>query len=237
MALRYEQSLALYNKIPSAPIAYWLSTNAINSFDNKKVKDVSYVKAGVVSGNDKQFVRLWFEVSVNNISFRARPFGEYGKYHIFAKGGEFRRYYGNYEHIIALADLYDDTLVNESVRRGDRDSYFKRCISWSIIGSSSLKSFRAVENSVCGTASPSVYVNNSDEYYYMLGLLNSKFSELIINCLNPTLNLQSSDVGAVPFKSQKNIRIDELVQRNIQESKTDWDSFETSWDFKKHPLI
>lgn len=240
MPIRFEQSLNSYSKIPGNPIAYWLSKTIINSFNYKKIGDESYAKAGVVSGNDKFFVREWFEVVFCEINLSKNKEGEpYSKYHIFSKGGDFRRYYGNYEHIIALNNLYKEELVNVSVRRGDKDSYFKKCISWSIIGSSSAKSFREIENSVCGTASPSIYVYDESDYYYILALLNSKYSEVIINSVNPTLNLQSSDVGSIPViidEGKKEI-IDELSKNNVLNCKEEWDSFETSWDFKKHPLI
>lgn len=240
MTVKFEQSLNSYSKIPGNPIAYWLSNKIIDSFNCRRISDESYAKAGVVSGNDNFFVREWFEVIFDDINFSRNQDGEpYSKYHIFSKGGDYRRYYGNYEYVIALNNLYNENLVNVSVRRGDKDSYFKKCISWSIIGSSSAKSFRETENSVCGTASPSIYVYEDSKYYYLLALLNSKYSEIIINSVNPTLNLQSSDVGAVPvvFNEQKMERATELSKDNVLNCKDDWDSFETSWDFKKHPLI
>ena len=240
MSLKFIQSMDTYYKITGNPIAYWLSEGFVKTFEYDKIGDKSYARAGVVSGNDKTFVRKWFEVSFEDINFAENKKGEsYSKYHIFSKGGDFRRYYGNYEHIIALNDLYNDDLVNASVRRGDRDSYFKKCISWSIIGSSSSKSFREIKNSVCGTASPSIYVYDEENFYYILALLNSKYSEIIINSVNPTLNLQSSDVGAVPaiISEEKIEKVETLTLDNINCCKKDWDSFETSWDFKKHPLI
>lgn len=240
MTIKFVQSLNSFSKIPGNPIAYWLSEKIIDSFNCKKISNESYAKAGVVSGNDKFFVRVWFEVVFGDINLSKNKEGEqYSKYHIFSKGGDFRRYYGNYEYIIALNNLYDDKLVNVSVRRGDKDSYFKKCISWSIIGSSSAKSFREIENSVCGTASPSIYVYNDKNYYYLLALLNSKYSEVIINSINPTLNLQSSDVGSIPVVFNEVMRghICDLSYNNVLNCKKDWDSFETSWDFKMHPLI
>ena len=237
--IRYEQNISAYNKITGSPIAYWLSSTILKTLDNNCLSTYSYNKAGVVSGDDNYFVRCWFEPLYSDICFTSKPYGEYGKYHIFCKGGDFRRYYGNVWHVIKLKDLYDEHCANKSIRRGDKDSYFRKGISWSIIGSSNVKSFRLIENSICGTASPSIYVENDDLFYYLLGLVNSKFSEIIINAINPTLNLQSSDVGAVPvIVNEKRIKdVDKFVDQNCDLCRTDWDSFETSWDFKKHPLI
>lgn len=233
----YNQKESL--KISGIPLAYWLSEDVLSSMNNLKVSDYSYNKAGVVSGDDNYFVRYWFEPLFSDINMSSSTYPHFSKYHIFCKGGDFRRYYGNYWHVIKLHDLYDEKLVNKSVRRGDKDSYFKKCISWSIIGSSNVKSFRCVENSVCGTASPSIYVLDESNFYYILGLVNSKYGELIINAVNPTLNLQSSDVGAIPviMDSVKRPYVDELVLENINICKEEWDSYETSMNFKKHPLI
>lgn len=225
--------------IPGIPLAYWLSSDILKSFSHKKVSDYSYNKAGVVSGDDDYFIRFWYEPNFIDINKHRSTYPNYSKYHIFCKGGDFRRYYGNYLHVIKLSDLYNNEFANKSIRRGDKDSYFKKCITWSIIGSSSVKSFRCVENSICGTASPAIYILDETNLLYILGLLNSKFGELIINSINPTLNLQSSNVGKVPMLLDTDHYkiIDDLVRENVRLCKDDWDSSELSIDFQKHPLI
>ena len=227
------------NLIPGMPMAYWFSKNVLLGFKNNKICDYSYNKAGVVSGDDNYFVRCWYEIKYPEICFYPMNKTSYSKYHIFCKGGDFRRYYGNYLHVIKLRDLYDPNCYNRSIRRGDQDSYFKKCISWSIIGSLQKKSFRLVEHSVCGTASPSIFIKDDSLLFYFLGLLNSKYSEIILSAINPTLNLQSSDVGAIPVCLEKeSVDLPSLKAKdNFSICKQDWDSFETSWEFKKHPLI
>ena len=223
--------------IPGKPISYWLSDKMFLTFNNPKVADFTFLKAGVVTGNDNFFIKLWFEINNTEICFEKR--NEYGKYHLFQKGGSFRRWYGNREYVIALSNLYNDKLVNNSVRRGDKKFYFKKGIGWSQIGSNAEKSFRKIDDSVCGTATPTLYLKNDKHYNYMLALLNTKYSEILVNIFNPTLNLLTTDVGNIPFIiNENNIGIiDELVEDNILIAKNDWDSFETSWDFKKHPLL
>lgn len=223
--------------IPGKPISYWLSNKMFLTFNNPKVADFTFLKAGVVTGNDNFFIKLWFEINNTEICFKKR--NEYGKYHLFQKGGSFRRWYGNREYVIALSNLYNDKLVNNSVRRGDKEFYFRKGIGWSQIGSNVEKSFRKIDDSVCGTATPTLYLKNDKYYNYMLALLNTKYSEILVNIFNPTLNLLTTDVGNIPFIiNENNIGIiDELVEDNILIAKEDWDSFETSWDFAKHPLL
>ena len=224
-------------KIPGKPVSYWLSDKMLTTFENKNVSDFTFSKAGVVTGNDNLFIRLWYEVKNTDINFKSSKI--YSKYHLFQKGGGFRRWYGNREYVIALNDLYNDNLVNNSVRRGDKDFYFKTGIGWSQIGSNAEKSFRKIDNSICGTATPTLYLIDNKYYNYLLSLLNTKYSEVLVNIFNPTLNLLTTDVGKIPSIIDESAikEIDNLVNLNIQISKEDWDSYETSWDFKKHPLL
>ena len=113
------------SKIPGMPISYWLSEEMYATFLNKKISDYTLPKAGVVTGNDSFFVKQWTEVNFNDIVFEQNNNGEYGKYHIFQKGGDFRRWYGNYNYIIALNNLYNPIFDNPSIRKGDREFYFK----------------------------------------------------------------------------------------------------------------
>ena len=224
-------------KIPGKPISYWLSDAMLLTFENQKVSEFTIPKSGVVTGNDNLFLKLWYEIINSEICFTVKT--EYGKYHLFQKGGSFRRWYGNREYVIALKRLYSDNLINNSVRRGDKEFYFKKGIGWSQIGSNTEKSFRKIDDSVCGTATPTLYLKNNKYYNYLLGLLNTKYSEVLINIFNPTLNLLTTDVGNIPLiidESKIDI-INGIVDKNINLSKIDWDSFETSWDFKKHPLL
>ncbi len=225
-----------FSKIPGNTIAYWLSHKYIDLFDEKSINDCAIPKAGVVTGNDSYFVRFWFECKESDII--KYPTEAYGKYHYFHKGGSYRKWYGNYEYVIKLADFYDESKSNPSVRRGDKDFYFKKGIGWSQISGSAEKSFRIIENSICGTATPTIYTDSSI-YEYVMALLNTHYSQILLNIYNPTINTLSTDICNIPFKLNEDYveSIRELVNGNICYAKTDWDSFETSLDFKKHPLI
>jgi len=225
-----------FDKLPGNPFAYWLTENYYTPFTTSQKIDF-YVekKAGVVTGNDPYFVRFWFEPCLTDVSFVGKK--TYAKYHILQKGGGFRRYYGNNENVLKLLDLYDTSKTNVSVRRGDSDYYFRKSIGWSYVGSN-LKSFRAIHNSVCGTATPTIYVKDDKYYGYILAFLNTKISYEYLSAFNPTINQQMTDVCNIPLVIKNAIieTVSAYTKINLSITNTDWDSFETSWDFQTHPL-
>lgn len=225
-----------FTKIPSCPIAYWLTENWFNLFDKESVNDIAVAKAGIVSGDDNFFIKNWYEVSLIDISFISSD--SYSKYHTFQKGGTNRRNYGNNDYVFRLKDFWDENFYNKSMRRGDEESYFKRCIGWSYTGSTESKAFRYINNCVCGTATPTLYVNDSNNFYYLLGLLNSKITSFLLPILNPTLSLAPGYVIRLPFVNYSDkSNINRLSEQNVNISKSDWDAHETSWDFKENELV
>ena len=226
----------IFSKLPGCPIGYWISNKWYNLFDKGKVGDYVTPKAGIVTGKDDYFVRLWFEPNYNDISMSGAKPGCYHKYHLFQKGGSPRRYYGNKEYILKLKDFRDPAFHNVSIRRGDEDAYFKKAIGWSQVGNYKLKTFRLIDNSVCGTATPTIYCKNDKDYNYIIGLLNSKISPVLLNLFNPTINLLTSDICNLPLLADSENNVESIVYENILISKSDWDAHETSWDFKTNEL-
>ena len=226
-----------FEKLPNKPYVYWLSQKYYKPFDSVNIIDF-YVekKAGVVTGNDPYFVRMWYEPLFSDVSLSEST--EYAKYHVMQKGGGFRRYYGNNEYIIRLSDLYIPTKTNVSVRRGDADYYFKKAIGWSQVGNAQ-KSFRQISDSVCGTATPTIYLKDDTLFEYVLGFLNSKIAFEYLTAYNPTINLLTTDICNIPlFVSRSDVEeVKSLILQNIAITRADWDSFETSWDFQRHPLL
>ena len=222
--------------IPGCPIAYWLSANWLHLFRNSTVDDVAISKAGIVSGNDNYFVRNWHEVCFSDISLSKRT--PYAKYHSFQKGGTNRKYYGNYDYVFKLQDFWDDKFYNKSIRRGDEDSYFEKGIGWSYTGSTGNKAFRQIENCICGTGTPTIYPKNDNEFYYLIGYLNSKITSYILPILNPTLSLAPGYVTKLPFrKTNSPNHIIYMAKQNVTISKQDWDAHEISWDFQCNELL
>jgi len=233
----FQADSAAFSRLPGTPIAYWVSKAIINSFGiSKTINEYVDSKAGIVTGDDQYFIRLWFETLYGDIAFSKHS--PYAKYHVLNKGGAYRRYYGNYECLIRLADLWNPSRTNESVRRGSQDYYFKKGIGWSYVGAGP-KSFRVIADSVSGTATPTIYVRNNSIYNYLLGFLNSKVAQEYLTIFNPTVNMQITDVCNIPLllNDSKKERVDGLTSENLYCSRVDWDAFETSWDFKRHPLL
>lgn len=234
----YEIDQNKLKEIPGKPIAYWVSEKMMDSFLNPCIGDYVEAKAGVVTGKDPYFIRIWEEIPFNSIASSKDEEG-YPTFAPMQKGGVYRRHYGNNDFVLRLRDMFDETKVNVSVRRGDPDYYFKKGIGWSYVGNVTRKGFRIINKSVCGTATPSIYLGDEKKMLYILALLNSVYAEKILDLINPTINLLTTDICKVPCIIDEG-RLSEIVEaetKNIKISKDDWDSFETSWDFKKHPLV
>lgn len=204
---------------------------------NQKIGNVFDSKAGVVTGKDEYFLRNWYEISFPQFDLNAKD--TESKYVPYSKGGSFVKWYGNITFALRLKDLYTDVLVNKSVRRGDKNTYFKKCIGWSQMGGGNEKNFSILESCICGTATPTILQDDDDKTYYVLGFLNSAIPPRYIESFNPLLSTYIGDICNLPFvkndEQYRNVII--LVKSNISISKVVWDSHETSWDYKKHPLI
>ena len=228
-----------FNLLPGKPIVYWLQDSYFSALEKKSfIRLFVEKKAGVVTGNDNYFVKVWYEPAFYDISFTGAKHLEYSKYHIMSKGGSACRFYGNYEYVIRIKDLWDERKTNTSVRRGDSSFYFKKAIGWSQVGNAQ-KTFRYIENSICGTATPTIYLKDERFFNYILGFLNTKIAFEYLNAYNPTINLLTTDICNLPLIMDDSalIIVDRLINLSIYISKSDWDSYETSWDFKYHPLI
>ena len=225
--------------IPGAPLGYWLTEHWLDNFKKKRISNVAEPKAGIVTGDDKFFVRYWFEINSRFISKQGASNRAYSKYHLFYKGGGFRKYYGNGEYVIRLNDFWNPEFYNVSIRRGDSDFYFKKGIGWSQVNSNYIKTFRVIENAVCGTATPTIYPKSKEDFNYILGLLNCRFISDLLMLFNPTINLLSTNICDIPFLENIECKqnISNRVEMNINISRQDWDFHETSWDFEASPLL
>ena len=225
-----------FSKIPGSPVAYWVSNNFLKAFDNEKIGKYTISDGQTKTGNNDKYLRLLWEVPVSEI-------GKGKHWVLHAKGGAFRRWYGNIDTLIDWSDSAREHYRTDHVARiAPEYIWFRKGICWTLISSNKLHGFRLLDdNSTFNLAAPSVFFNNDRMMFYILGYLNSKFSQEIIALLNPTLNTNISDITAQPLyygklPEQEDMVIN-LVSQNISLSKADWDSFETSWDFTRHPFI
>lgn len=227
--------------IPGSPIAFWISDNLLKTFDEKSIDSITTSKAGIVSGNDAYFMRLWHEISFKNITLDANNFEDQTAYKWVPinKGGAYRRYYGNHEYVINIYDLWNSPdKVNESVRRSEPGYYFKEAMTWSYV-TTGKSSFRYTNNKTSATAAPNLFFNSQEELYYTLAFANCCITQNYLDLLNPTINLNVTNVSTLPLIVDKTVssEVIDLCKANIALCKTDWDLFETSWDFQSHPLV
>lgn len=217
-----------FAKIPGCPVAYWVSKAFIDAFDkNPKIGELATPKQGSTLGDNAAFLRFWFEIGERR-----------QKWYSCMKGGEYRRWYGNILHVL---DWENDGLKIKSTGRAtirSANMLFREGLTWSNI-TSGKSSFRYMPEGFFFESTGSVCFAEKSHLFYLLGLLNTPVAEMVNMTINPTIHLQSGDVAKIPlnFNTTQKDFIEQIVQDNITLSKTDWDSFETSWDFEVHPLI
>ena len=240
---KYYTKQKVFTKVPGMPIAYWVSDKLLSAFNEKKLSDYSVPKQGLITGDNEKFLKFWFETSFDKISFCSNLSK---KWFPLNKGGDFRKWYGNGEYIVnwknngnEIKNFFDEKGKLRS-RPQNLDFNFKQSISWSLVTSGGFSVRFYPKYYMFNVAGISCFPE-SDKLYYLLGLLNTKIAQAITAILNPTINMNAGDIAKLPIIIPSNVSqlstINGLVQENISLSKTDWDSFETSWDFEHHPLL
>lgn len=251
---RYVACSDNFAKIPGAPVAYWVSEKFINIYDNLNVKDIAFVGIGMRTGDNNRFLRRWYEVSLVKTKFDSinsiNAVESECKWFPYNKGGESRRWYGNNEFVVNWEN--DGKEIKDNTREkypqlGDdlgwkisnEKFYFQPILTWSFITSSKFMGVRIKRNGFISDVAGSMIVPRIICLEYLAGLLCSKVSERIITIANPTLNVQVKDVASVPVILDFNYHSDivKKVDSCCKKSQSDWDAFETSWDFSKHPLL
>lgn len=213
-----------FSKIPGSPVAYWVSENFVRAFENKKISSEFFSGGRNKTHNNEKYLRLWWEID-NMV-----------KWQFYDKGGDFRRWYGNHESVVDWSDsakkeydshggLYNQNFVD------------KEGICWTLITSAKTAFRVKVSSHHYDSGSPVIFNEDFSLDYDLLGFLNTKIALLYLNLLNPTINMGNTYVLSLPMIRSENHNVEKFVQENISLSKTDWDSFETSWDFERHPLI
>ena len=227
----YDTRQERFSEIAGMPIAYWLSEKLYDTFaTSPRLSRYGEPKVGLQTGDNGKYYREWHEVSYPKIAFAKEPGS---KWFPCIKGGESRKWYGNHTTIINWENDGAEVRQEKGAVIRNPSYYFRAGLNWTkITGSFALRYFP--EGMVLTDASVFVFPENMLD---VLACLNSKVMPMCINILNPTLNYVASTVAALPIKLPNNPSINELAQSSIHISKADWDSFETSWDFRKHPLV
>ena len=220
-----------FSKIPGGPVAYWVSEKFAAIFEKGMVATYGETRKGMFTGNNDLWLKLWFEI----------PYGKlYTKFFPYSKGGGYRRWYGNNDFVVNWDNNGAEIIAYKGSGNINPSQYFMRCVTWNLI-TTGKPGFRLLDDEVhvMGDGGPTATFESEELLYYALGSLNSVVTEQSAYILNPTINL-SSGVGAkLPLYVDQS-RLNSVVQHSmkcVSESRADWDSFETSWDFQRHPLV
>ncbi len=247
----FRASAADFKKIPGSPIAYWVSEKFLGCFmDNPAIGDLIALKAGMSTGDNTIFQRTWPEVAASNISFSTSDNNETVLNGIMwypcHSGGEYRKWYGNHDVIVNWYKNGDEIRVfgidkgrQKSAVRND-SFYFKHGITWSKISSGRFAArwrpsgFLFDDTGRCGFSSDSVLT------MLALGIFCSSLSNMFLEVLCPTLSFTSGELAKIPFLKINTVPTDSVVKTItylISTAKSDWDAYETSWDFTSLPLL
>lgn len=245
---RYVAEQVNFSKIPGSPVAYWVSQTLIAAYGDYCLSEFATVTNGLFTCDNKRFLRLWHEVNLPKIEFRCTSktmcCSISQKWFPYNKGGEFRRWYGNQEYVVNFKDFGSEISAyrvqsGQSATFPGQDFYFQESISWSLVSTSRFGIRYYPKGFVFDIAGSSVFPNDYKYLNYLLGFLSS---DVAFNCLkltNPTINFQAGDVRKLPLVYDESYLeiISQKVRESIDISKQDWDFYETSWDFKRHPLV
>lgn len=238
---RYVSQQENFAKIPGSPVAYWASKLLIDDFKiGKPLRELSKPRQGMATTNNNRFLRLWFEIK--NIGFNYQNIKETTdckyKWFPYNKGGSYRKWYGNNDYVVNWynngQELKDFTKDAPGGRMNNVEFYFKPSISWSKISSGLFSSRFFLNGFIFDVSGCSVF---GEHLLYLLGFTNSIITREILKCVSPTLNYEVEHIKKLPVIFKFKNKVECLSKENIDISKTDWDSFETSWDFQTHPLL
>jgi len=245
----YRVSASDFKKIPGSPIAYWLPEQIFKVFGHSdSIKKFARAAKGLVTANNEEFVRSWPEISAKSIGagFKTRIEAQRSilKWFPYAKGGEFRKWYGNLEAVVnwendghEIQNILTEDGSRVRATNFNLDRIFHHGISWTVV-TSGKQSFRLIPDGFLFDAAAGVCQTFSGDDTKLLGFLNSSLTNLLLAAVNPTLNLHPGYLEVLPFIckeiSPKTVAI---VNDCVRLEASDWDSYETSWDFTTLPLL
>lgn len=238
-----------FSKIPGSPVAYWVRNEKLFKVGTP-LEQIANPRQGMKTLDNDKFIRIWHEIEIEKAKFDCTSLEEAkesgAKWFPLNHGGEFRKYYGNnFELVNWENDGFEMKSLAikkyNSITRTitNLNSYFKEGITWTVISSAST-SFRRYGKGFMFSNSGQCIVPVTPELLdYLTGLLNSKIVRYILSILSPTLGFESGYLKKIPIRidAERRTNVEELTRANIEKEKSDWDAFETSWDFKRHPLV
>ena len=232
-----------FSKIPGAPVAYWASEKALNAYLNPNMDNVAQPRHGLATSDNDRFLKLWFEIDVNKGSLQERCQIN-RKWFPMSKGGSFRRWYGNLEWVInyendgkEIKDYAMSIYKCSSRTIQNTQFYFQEGLTWSALTSGGFSVRWQEKGALFGSGGYCAFVDD-ELRFYILALLNSKVTGAFAQFVSPSLNYEVGHIKTVPVVvTELTSHVTEITLQNIFISRTDWDSFETSWDFEQHPIV
>lgn len=224
-------------KIPGAPLAYWASKNFIAAFEGDNLGRLCDLSEGIHSRNNDEFLRLWYEACANRSSLST--FSKAKKWYPCNKGGGYRKWYGNNDYVIDWENDGQHIRNFKKASVGNNRHRFDEGITFTTITSAE-RTFRySPEGYLYDMAGPTFFVHNKELMYYILAAFSSKLGYHFLSAINPGVSLKLGEVNNFPIivENQELGQVDFLSKENVTMCKDDWDAFETSWDFKVHPLV
>ncbi len=229
---RYTAEQSNFAKVPGFPVAYWVSEAVFKTFESDNITLVATQKTRISTGDNDRFMRKWYEVSREKMLYP-------NKWIPCPKGGDYRKWYGNIDLLLNWENDGQELKAFGKAMLGDERFFMKRGLTWTVI-SSKKTGFRVVpDGCICDHKGPLIYVFDERNTYYLLGILNSKYSEKLLHITAPTLGFEWGAIAKTPWIVSEKYTgdVNALVQNNVTLSKSDWDAFETSWDFQYHPIV
>lgn len=245
---RYIASQKNFEKIPGSPVAYWCSKKFMKCFENKQLYDYGVACVGLQTSDNKRFLRAWYEIEISKIGFNISSIKESiksnKKWFPYNKGGEYRKWYGNNIEVVNWENdgfeireynRHLNSSRSSNIGIANTQYYFKESGTWGLVSSAKFSVRYSPKGAIFDTGGSSLF--SETNLMYLIGLLNTDLVQKIMYIQNPTLNYQPGNVAKIPVIIKDKDKINDIVEKNIAICKEDWDSFETSWDFKTHPFL
>ncbi len=234
-----------FSLIPGTPVAFWVSDNFVNAFKHKSLKEYADAKKGFDTGNNDLYLKYWFEPNIRNIFFTASNAEEAleagVRWYPTTKGGAFRRWYGNNEYVVDWEHNGSKIKAASGANVRNERYYFREGLAWSTLTNGKFSLRYQPTGSLFESKGNKCFPLTSKMFNYILGFLNTPVTQSYLEVLSPTIDYNLGPLSNVPIllpnENETYCRVDSLVKENISISQVDWDSFETSWDFKRHLLL
>ena len=238
---RYTADQSNFSKIPGSPVAYWVSSKISHAFELTKIGELFPALHGFLSGHDDGVTFIWYEVNRSDLSLNSTKFDSSGennaKYVPLTRGGEFKKWYGNY-YLITRIDKWAMEYLSPYPKftLQNKEYYFREGSSWPLIVSGTFSSKLLPSGFIFGNNGPSIILSSTEDNLKMLGFLNSRIVDCFTRIINPTISCSAGVIKKIPVIEFEKWNM-QLPEENCDICKGDWDSYETSWDFKRNPLV